>query len=95
MLAILIDAVGAYLATKITENIFLILLISIPVGVASAFIGNYMIWVVASDVFDEVEIVTRMVTGSVIHPTVTFVIALVIRRASRTRSARNNPPRSN
>ena len=84
MLTIIVDIGGGYLIARHVSNIWPAVLAAILVGVVSAVGGNYLIHLWEPVFFSRVEIFTRMITGSILHPIVTVVSLLIFRRKKKT-----------
>lgn len=80
MLAFILDLVGAYLAAKNVPSKSFLVFVALLIGGFSTIFSNLLIFAFAPDVFTGKEILTRIIFGLVVHPTITAVGALVFAR---------------
>ena len=87
MFSFIIDIVGAYFAAKNVPKKPFLIIVSLLVGGFSAISANLLIFAVASDVFTGKEILTRIIFGLVVHPTITVVAALLFARRFKSQNS--------
>ena len=80
VLSLILDFLLAYLITRKIENIWLLIVLAIIAGLVNSAAVNFIVYWVSGSTVPAGEVVVRFSLGLMLHPIITLVCALILRK---------------